>query len=105
MRPIRYVAALLLYPTLLVSVTVGDDATESPVTKVAVDDDLSHATVFVSVMPAEHGELTMHGLRAAAKRIRSEVGKVIRIRRTPRLTFRLDDSIKRHSSLEQSLKE
>ena len=75
------------------------------VTKVLVDDDLSQATVFVSVMPAERGELTMHGLRAAAKRIRSEVSKVIRIRRTPRLTFRLDDSIKRHSSLEQSLKE
>ncbi len=75
------------------------------VTKVLVDDDLSKATVFVSVMPAKHGELTMHGLRAATKRIRRDVGGVIRLRRVPRLSFRLDDSIKRQSELEQSLKE
>ena len=75
------------------------------VTKVVVDDDLAKATVFVSVMPAERGALTMHGLRAAAKRIRRDVGNVIRLRRTPRLSFRLDDSIQRQSELEQSLKE
>ncbi len=75
------------------------------VTKVVVDDDLAKATVFVSVMPAERGARTMHGLRAAAKRIRRDVGNVIRLRRTPRLSFRLDDSIKRQSELEQSLKE
>ncbi len=75
------------------------------VTKVLVDDDLSKATVFISVMPAEHGALTMHGLRAATKRIRRDVGGVIRLRRVPRLSFRLDDSIKRQSELEQSMKE
>ena len=75
------------------------------VTKVHLDDDLSHATVYVSVMPEEHGELTMHGLRAAARMIRSEVGNVIRMRRTPRLTFRLDDSIKRQAELERSMRE
>jgi len=75
------------------------------VTKVVVDDDLAKATVFISVMPAERGELTMHGLRAATKRIRRDVGGVIRLRRVPRLSFRLDDSIKRQSELEQSLKE
>ena len=75
------------------------------VTKVLVNDDLSEATVFISVMPAERGPLTMHGLRAATKRIRRDVGGVIRLRRVPRLSFRLDDSIKRQSELEQSLKE
>lgn len=75
------------------------------VTKVLVDDDLSKATVFVSVLPSERGALTMHGLRAAAKRIRRDVGNVIRLRHTPRLSFRLDDSIKRQSELEQTLKE
>ena len=75
------------------------------VTKVVVDDDRSKATVFVSVMPSERGALTMHGLRAAAKRIRRDVGNVIRLRHTPRLSFRLDDSIKRQSELEQTLKE
>ena len=75
------------------------------VTKVVVDDDLAKATVFISVMPAERGELTMHGLRAATKRIRRDVGNLIRLRHTPRLIFRLDDSIKRQSELEQTLKE
>lgn len=75
------------------------------VTRVSIDDDLSHATVFVSVLPEEHGELTMHGLRAAAVMIRSEVGKVIKVRRTPRLTFRLDDTIKRQAELERSMRE
>jgi ribosome-binding factor A len=75
------------------------------VTKVLVENDLSKATVFISVMPSERGELTMHGLRAAAKRIRRDVGSVIRLRHTPRLIFRLDDSIKRQSELEQTLKE
>ncbi len=75
------------------------------VTKVVLDDGLAEATIFVSVMPAERGELTMHGLRAATKRIRRDVGNVIRLRRMPRLSFRLDDSIKKQAELEQSLKE
>ena len=75
------------------------------VTKVLVDDDLSKATIYISVLPSERGALTMHGLRAAAKRIRRDVGNVIRLRHTPRLSFRLDDSIKRQSELEQTLKE
>ncbi|TDJ57831.1 MAG: 30S ribosome-binding factor RbfA [Planctomycetota bacterium] len=75
------------------------------VTKVLVDDDLSKATIYISVLPSERGALTMHGLRAAAKRIRRDVGNVIRLRHTPRLIFRLDDSIKRQSELEQTLKE
>lgn len=75
------------------------------VTRVRVDDDLSHATVYVSVMPEEHAELTMHGLRAAAARIRSDVGRAVRIRRMPGLSFRLDDSIKQQARLERSLGE
>ncbi len=75
------------------------------VTKVVVDDDLSDATVFVSVMPQEHGELTLHGLRHAAPRIRSEISRGIRMRRVPRLRFALDDSLKKQAEFEQALKE
>ena len=75
------------------------------VTKVVLDDGFAQATIFISVMPAERAELTMHGLRAATKRIRRDVGNVVRLRRMPRLCFRLDDSIKRQAELEQSLKE
>ena len=41
------------------------------VTRVSVTPDLAQATVFVSVIPNTRAELTMHGLRHAAKHIRS----------------------------------
>ena len=75
------------------------------VTKVLLDQDLSHARVYVSVLPAEHGELTIHGLTHAASRIRSEISKGLRLRRLPRLTFHLDDSIKKQAELEAALKD
>jgi len=75
------------------------------VTKVLVDPDMSHATVFVSVLPEEKAKLTMHGLVNAAGRIRRLIGCVIRLRRLPVLTFRLDDSIKRQAQLEEAIKE
>ena len=64
------------------------------VTRVIVSDDLENATVMISVLPTEHAELTVHGLRHASQHIRTEVGKRIRIRRMPRLEFRLDQSLK-----------
>ena len=75
------------------------------VTKVVVDDDLSQATVYVSVMPQEHGSLALHGLRHAAPRIRTQLGRGIRLRRLPRLRFELDDSIKKQAEFENALKE
>ena len=64
------------------------------VTKVTVAPDLADATVFVSVMPAEHTELTMHGLQHAAPHLQRGLTKVIRLRRQPRLLFKVDDSIR-----------
>jgi len=64
------------------------------VTKVTVAPDLADATVFVSVMPAEHTKLTMHGLQHAAPHLQRKLAKVIRLRRQPRLLFKVDDSIK-----------
>lgn len=60
------------------------------VTKVTVADDLTQATVHVSVMPIEHAELTMHGLRAAAPHIRRQVGTNTTVNRVPSLLFKLD---------------
>lgn len=67
------------------------------VTQVQVSDDLVDATVSVSVMPAERAELTVHGLRHAARYIRTEVGRSVRMRRVPRFSFRLDESLKKES--------
>jgi ribosome-binding factor A len=73
------------------------------VTKVEVAPDLSEARVFVSVLPAEHSELTMHGLKSAAGHIQSEIAKQVAARRMPRLAFRLDDSLKKQAAIDAAL--
>jgi len=69
------------------------------VTKVHMSDDLANATIMVSILPAEHAELSIHGLRHAARHIRSEIGKTVRMRRIPQLSFRLDKSLKKEAEI------
>ena len=75
------------------------------VTRVNLSADYADATVWVSVMPAEHGTLTLHGLRHAATHIRTEVGRRARLRRTPRLAFKLDESIKKEAAVLHAIDE
>jgi ribosome-binding factor A len=64
------------------------------VTQVSVSPDLSHARVYVSVMgSAEEKQGALQGLDAAAAYIRHELGQRLSLRRTPRLSFRHDDSM------------
>ncbi len=67
------------------------------VTQVTVAADLSEAVILVSIMPAEHAQLTLHGLQHAAAHLRGELGRTARLRHQPRLTFKLDDSM-RHAA-------
>jgi len=64
------------------------------VTRVVISSDERDATVMISVLPAEYARNTLHGLRHANQHIRTEVGKRVRIRRMPRLQFKLDQSLK-----------
>ena len=75
------------------------------VTRVRVEQDLAHAAVYVSVLPAEHAGLTLHGLQRAAPRIQRRVGEAVRLRRVPRLTFHLDESIKKQAEFDAALAE
>ncbi len=75
------------------------------VTGVRVSDDLANATVMVSVLPAEHAELTVHGLRHAAQHIRTEVGRAVRMRRMPQLTFSVDESLKKEARIVSAINE
>lgn len=75
------------------------------VTKVEVAPDLHDARVFVSVLPAEHAELTIHGLRSAAGHIQAEISKEVAARRLPRLSFRLDESLKKQAMIESEIRE
>lgn len=67
------------------------------VTQVTVAADLSEAVIVVSVMPAKHAQLTLRGLQSAATHLRGELGRTARLRHQPRLTFKLDDSM-RHAA-------
>lgn len=73
------------------------------VTKVEVAPDLADARVFVSILPADCSELTMHGLKSAAGYIQSEIADEVAARRLPRLSFRLDESLKKQAMLDQAI--
>ncbi len=69
------------------------------VTGVKVAPDLSAATVAVSIYPAEKQDLAMHGLRSAAARVRHDISDALGLRRTPQLTFTLDESLKKQAAV------
>lgn len=68
------------------------------VTGVRVTPDHTTAFVNVSILPEEKSDLTMHGLQAAARHIRRQVGELVRTRQMPELHFRLDRSLKQQAS-------
>ncbi|MBM7705417.1 30S ribosome-binding factor RbfA [Chryseomicrobium aureum] len=61
------------------------------VTDVEVTGDLQQATVYVTVL--ENEQEALKGLDKAKGIVRSEVGKRIRLRKTPELAFQIDESI------------
>jgi ribosome-binding factor A len=68
----------------------------SSVTRVEVTADLEHAKVWVSVMGTEAAQRrTLSGLKSATGFIQGLVARELQIRTCPRLTFMLDESIKK----------
>jgi len=66
------------------------------VTGVEASGDLQHAKIFVSIYgTAEAKAETMAGLKAATGFVRSELGRRIRLRRTPEVIFLEDNSLER----------
>jgi len=64
------------------------------VTGVEVTNDLSYAKIFVSVLGgSEEEERTLGALNKAKGLVRSEIGKRIRLRVTPEITFVIDKSL------------
>ncbi len=64
------------------------------VTKVELTDDLKNAKAYISVMPEERAELTMHGIKAASKRIRRDVMERIHMKEMPSLRFVYDHGMR-----------
>ena len=70
------------------------------VTGVEVSVDLRHARVFVSSMEAPAAlERTFRGLSRSAGFIRSELGRRLKLRRIPELTFHQDRSLEQAAHL------
>jgi ribosome-binding factor A len=69
------------------------------VTDVRVTPDLQDAFLMVSVLPEEHQDLTIHGLKAAAGHIRKQIGEDVTARKLPRLNFRLDERMKKEAAV------
>ena len=75
------------------------------VTEVQVTRDLHYASVYVSIFgTTEDKEKTLQALNGAAGYIRSEVGKRIRLRHIPEITFSLDNSIEYGARIENVIK-
>ncbi len=76
------------------------------VTFVEVSADLRHAKVHVSVMGDEgHQKLTLRGLQSAAGFLQAKIAERIDIRYTPKLSFLLDQGIKRSIAVARILQE
>ena len=75
------------------------------ITAVRVTPDLRHARVFVSVLgSAEEREETMKGLRSAKSFLRGELGRQMRVKYLPELTFELDHQAEDAEHLEELLR-
>ena len=76
------------------------------VTYVEVSGDLRHAKVHVSVMGTEtKQELSVRGLQNAAGFLQSKIANRIEMRYTPRLSFVLDQGVKRSIEISRILKQ
>ena len=65
------------------------------VTTVRVSPDLSVAKAYISVFPSDKSEAVLESVRKSTQSIRYELAKIVRyqLRKTPELSFFLDDSM------------
>ncbi|MBE0476834.1 MAG: 30S ribosome-binding factor RbfA [Coriobacteriia bacterium] len=75
------------------------------VTGVEVSPDLRHATVFVIAHgDEERYQAALEGLRSASGRIRSGLGRRVRMKYLPELQFRIDQSVDEGMRIAEALK-
>lgn len=76
------------------------------IVKVEVSNDLRHSKVYVSVLGGEEEKRrTLEGLRSARGFIRGEIGRRIRLRHAPEISFELDESIEQGIRLSKLIDE
>jgi ribosome-binding factor A len=76
------------------------------VTAVDTSPDLRHAHVYVSVLGDEQARAeSLQGLQSSHGYLQGRVGSELRLKHTPQLDFRYDDSIERGSRISELLRE
>ena len=74
------------------------------VTGVDTAPNLRHATVYISVLDLDQAEESLDALRAAAPRLRRQLGSEVRLKYTPELTFEIDDGVTAGERIDQLLR-
>jgi len=73
------------------------------VSDVEVTRDMAHAKVFVTALQPERADEAVKGLKDAAKQIRYELGRSMKLRHVPELHFHYDASFDRGERIDQLL--
>ena len=71
---------------------------------VDVTTDLKYAYVYVSILSSDK-ESTLKGLKSASGFIRREIGKSIKLRYTPEIVFKLDETIEQALHMSNLIRE
>ena len=101
---IRKIIGQMLYEGKIKDRNVLGSQSLISVTSVEVVRDLRYAYVYISVL-GKDAETVMGGLTSAAGFVRREVGKELKLRYTPEIVFRLDDSIEKGAYLSKLISE
>ena len=76
------------------------------VTEAEVSADYEHAVIKVSVMGSEEDrKRTLEGLESCAPYVQAGVGKILKLRRSPRIRFELDLSVDKSFRIAELLRE
>jgi ribosome-binding factor A len=76
------------------------------VTKVDVSPDLREAKVWLSILAAKRPDATvLAGIKSAGRRIQSEVADQLPLRNVPRLTYEIDETLKKQADIFKKINE
>ena len=105
-RPDRVAEAIREEVAMFLAEGVKDPRVVGLVTVTGVDvtRDLRHAKVYVSILGSDSERAaTLDGLASVAGHLRSRIGRALRLRLAPEVSFKLDESIARAARIETLL--
>lgn len=101
---IRKIIGQMLYEGQIKDINVVGSKSLISVTSVDVVRDLRYAYVYISVL-GNDATSVMEGLGSAAGFVRSKIGKELKLRYTPEVIFRIDDSMEKAAHLSKLISE